>query len=147
MRTLFPLEVQPTRLPQYQYERASADIRRSLYRGVRLRDVRPVLHSIRPQPKLIRYCICRLYGVTNLQVFVYFNKYHHDRPWNKLITCWLWSVRLGLDRALVTRSLCTLRRALDSLHVVLCIYMLYWYLVTSYGNVLDLLEVHWSFRV
>ena len=44
-------------------------------------------------------------------------------------------------------SPCWLHRVLDSLHLALCIHMLYWYLVTNYGNSLELLEVQWSFQV
>ncbi|KAI0732624.1 hypothetical protein C8Q72DRAFT_93281 [Fomitopsis betulina] len=67
-----------------------------------------------------------LYGITNLQVFVYFKEYRHDTLLDKLVVCWLW--------------------ILDSLHLAFCVYMLYWYLITSYGNKLELLVVHWSFK-
>ncbi|EPS97992.1 hypothetical protein FOMPIDRAFT_1051898 [Fomitopsis schrenkii] len=74
----------------------------------------------------VQLILYRLYGVTHLQVFVYFREYHRDTLWNKLVVCWLW--------------------ALDSLHLAFCVYMLYWYLITSYGNVFKLQEVHWSFQ-
>ena len=40
-----------------------------------------------------------------------------------------------------------LHRMLDTLHVVVCIYMMYWYLITNYGNPNELLVVHWTFEV
>ena len=36
---------------------------------------------------------------------------------------------------------------MDTVHVVVCIYMMYWYLITNYGNPDELLIVHWTFEV
>lgn len=38
----------------------------------------------------------RLYGITNLQVFVYFKEYRHDTLLDKLVVCWLWYVLMLL---------------------------------------------------
>ncbi|KAH9929337.1 uncharacterized protein B0H18DRAFT_207484 [Fomitopsis serialis] len=68
-----------------------------------------------------------LFGITNLQTFVYFQKYPSDRIWNKISVCWLWM--------------------LDAAHLVLCIHLVYWYLVTNYLDPLVLLDIVWSFKV
>ncbi|EPS97964.1 hypothetical protein FOMPIDRAFT_1096030, partial [Fomitopsis schrenkii] len=76
----------------------------------------------------IGVCMCAvLYGITNLQVFVYFKEYPRDSCLNKLAVCFLWAV--------------------DTVHLIICIYMVYWYLVINYGIVLELLVTHWTFRV
>lgn len=41
----------------------------------------------------------------------------------------------------------TSHRVLDTAHVVVCIYMMYWYLVANYGEPNQLLIVHWTFEV
>ena len=40
-----------------------------------------------------------------------------------------------------------LHRILDTIHVVVCIYMMYWYLITNYGKTSELVVVHWTFGV
>ncbi|KAI0724648.1 hypothetical protein C8Q72DRAFT_889705 [Fomitopsis betulina] len=67
-----------------------------------------------------------LFGITNLQTFIYFQRYPSDRLWNKLSVCWLW--------------------LLDAVHLALCIHMVYWYLVTDYLNPAALLDIVWSFK-
>ncbi|TFY68460.1 hypothetical protein EVJ58_g1000 [Rhodofomes roseus] len=67
-----------------------------------------------------------LFGITNLQTFIYFQRYPRDRIWNMAAVCWLW--------------------LLDATHLVLCIHMIYWYLVTNYLDPLALLEIVWSFK-
>ncbi|KAH9933893.1 uncharacterized protein B0H18DRAFT_982569 [Fomitopsis serialis] len=59
-----------------------------------------------------------LYGITNLQVYIYFRAYPQDELWNKISVCWLWG--------------------LDSLHLAFCIYMMYWYLITNFCVVAEL---------
>ncbi|KZT68575.1 hypothetical protein DAEQUDRAFT_738629 [Daedalea quercina L-15889] len=67
-----------------------------------------------------------LFGITNLQTFIYFRQYPSDRIWNKISVCWLWM--------------------LDAAHLALCIHMVYWYLVTNYTNPPALLGVVWSLK-
>ncbi|KAI0946396.1 hypothetical protein AcW1_009869 [Taiwanofungus camphoratus] len=67
-----------------------------------------------------------LFGVTNLQVFVYFKQCSHDILWNKFAVCWLW--------------------CLDSVHLTLCFHMVYWYLITNYADPDALFHVIWSFK-
>ncbi|EPS97965.1 hypothetical protein FOMPIDRAFT_1017977 [Fomitopsis schrenkii] len=67
-----------------------------------------------------------MYGVTNLQTFIYISNYPQDKTWDKLSVFWLWM--------------------LDTAHVVVSIYMMYWYLITNYGNPAELLIVHWTFE-
>jgi len=67
-----------------------------------------------------------LFGLTNLQMFIYFKEYPRDVIWNKLSVGWLW--------------------VLDALHLAFCLHMLYWYLVTNYLNPIVLLDVVWSFK-
>ncbi|PCH45000.1 hypothetical protein WOLCODRAFT_77734 [Wolfiporia cocos MD-104 SS10] len=68
-----------------------------------------------------------LYGVTNVQVYVFFREYPRDVIWNKFAVLWLWF--------------------LDTVHLGLCFHMVYWYLITNYANPTQLLIVVWSFQV
>ncbi|KAH9933253.1 uncharacterized protein BXZ73DRAFT_101213 [Epithele typhae] len=65
-----------------------------------------------------------LFGITLLQTFFYFRNYANDR----------WYIK-GLVIFLTT---------LDTLHVVLCLHAVYWYLVTNFGNVANLDNTVWS---
>ncbi|EPT00014.1 hypothetical protein FOMPIDRAFT_1060560 [Fomitopsis schrenkii] len=67
-----------------------------------------------------------LFGITNLQTFIYFQRYPSDRLWNKISVCWLW--------------------LLDAVHLALCVHMVYWYLVTNFLNPFALVEIVWSFK-
>lgn len=67
-----------------------------------------------------------LFGITNLQTFVYFQWYPRDSVWTKLSVCWLWS--------------------LDALHVGLCAHIVYYYLVANYMNPEALIDIVWSFK-
>ncbi|PCH44981.1 hypothetical protein WOLCODRAFT_19294 [Wolfiporia cocos MD-104 SS10] len=67
-----------------------------------------------------------LYGVTNVQVYVFFREYPRDVIWNKVAVSWLW--------------------LLDSVHLALCFHMVYWYLITNYARPTQLLLVVWSFK-
>ncbi|KAI0820152.1 hypothetical protein BC628DRAFT_1498042, partial [Trametes gibbosa] len=68
-----------------------------------------------------------LFGVTMLQVFVYFQQYPADRAWRKLAVCWLWT--------------------LDALHLALSAHFVYHYLVTNYDKPDALSEIVWSFKL
>ncbi|KAK0457539.1 uncharacterized protein EV420DRAFT_1548912 [Desarmillaria tabescens] len=70
-----------------------------------------------------------LYGITNLQVIVYYKRYPND-----------WS--------LYRRSV-ALFWFLDTLHVALCTYGLYYYLIDMYDNLLSALSapIIWSMRL
>ncbi|EPS97982.1 hypothetical protein FOMPIDRAFT_1127384 [Fomitopsis schrenkii] len=73
-------------------------------------------------------CIaCVFYGITNLQTFLYFRTFPDDKWWNKVGVFWLWF--------------------LDTVHVVLCVYMVYYYVVTEFGNPFALLTLNWSIKV
>lgn len=39
-----------------------------------------------------------------------------------------------------------MHRFLDTVHLVLCVYMVYYYVVTEFGNEFALLTVHWSLK-
>ncbi|KZT68903.1 hypothetical protein DAEQUDRAFT_305849 [Daedalea quercina L-15889] len=69
---------------------------------------------------------CVLYGVTNLQTFLYFRTFPDDRLWNKIGVFWLWF--------------------LDTVHIVLCVYMVYYYVITEFGNRFALLTLNWSLK-
>ncbi|OSX58621.1 hypothetical protein POSPLADRAFT_1152819 [Postia placenta MAD-698-R-SB12] len=66
------------------------------------------------------------FGITNLQVFIYFQQYAEDSSWNKLTVCCLW--------------------LLDATHLALCMHMVYWYLVTNFFNPQALPNTVWSFK-
>ncbi|KZT03225.1 uncharacterized protein LAESUDRAFT_660289 [Laetiporus sulphureus 93-53] len=68
-----------------------------------------------------------LFGVTNLQAFIYFQRYSSDGVWSKLTVCWLW--------------------LLDAVHLAFVVHMVYWYLVTNYFNPLELTVIVWTFKV
>ncbi|KAI0945363.1 hypothetical protein AcW1_001605 [Taiwanofungus camphoratus] len=67
-----------------------------------------------------------LFGVTNLQMFIYFQRCSRDIIWNKLAVCWLW--------------------LLDALHLAFCLHMVYWYFIINYDNPEELLYIVWSFK-
>ncbi|KAH9933899.1 uncharacterized protein B0H18DRAFT_605272 [Fomitopsis serialis] len=72
-------------------------------------------------------CIaCILYGVTNLQTFLYFRTFPDDKLWHKVGVFWLWF--------------------LDTVHIVLCVYMVYYYVITEFGNEFALLTLNWSIK-
>jgi len=68
-----------------------------------------------------------LFGITNLQLFVYSQSYKDDHIWSKLAVCWLW--------------------LLDAVHLALISHAVYFYLVTNYANPLELSHVVWSFHL
>ncbi|KIM90319.1 hypothetical protein PILCRDRAFT_812062 [Piloderma croceum F 1598] len=68
-----------------------------------------------------------LFGITNLQLFVYSQSYKDDNFWSKFSITWLWF--------------------LDALHLALISHAVYFYLVTNYGNPLELTKVIWSFHL
>ncbi|KZT03224.1 uncharacterized protein LAESUDRAFT_729490 [Laetiporus sulphureus 93-53] len=76
---------------------------------------------------LIGAFVCAvLFGVTNLQMFIYFQGYSSDGVWSKLTVCWLWLV--------------------DAIHLAFVIHMVYWYLVTNYFNPSALAVIVWTFK-
>ncbi|KIM71149.1 hypothetical protein PILCRDRAFT_759636 [Piloderma croceum F 1598] len=68
-----------------------------------------------------------LFGITNLQVFVYLQSCKGDRIWNKLAVGWLW--------------------LLDAFQLALISHAVYFYLVINYANPVELTHVVWSFRL
>jgi len=68
-----------------------------------------------------------LFGITNLQVFVYSQSYKDDSIWSKLAVGWLW--------------------LLDAFHLALISHAVYFYLVSNYANPLKLTYVVWSFHL
>ncbi|KDQ62583.1 hypothetical protein JAAARDRAFT_203682 [Jaapia argillacea MUCL 33604] len=67
------------------------------------------------------------YGITLLQIFIYYRSYPKDPLLTKL---------------LVAVVLC-----LDTLHIVFCTMTMYWYLVKMYGNYPTLDDAHWTMNV
>jgi len=68
-----------------------------------------------------------LFGITNLQVFVYSQSYKDDSIWSKLAVSWLW--------------------LLDAFHLALISHAVYFYLISNYANPLKLTYVVWSFHL
>ncbi|KAI6149543.1 hypothetical protein BKA82DRAFT_4130421, partial [Pisolithus tinctorius] len=66
-----------------------------------------------------------LYGVTNLQTYVYYMHYSEDASTTKVLVAAVW--------------------VLDTLHVVFVCHMVYYYLITSYGVPTNLEHLTWSF--
>ncbi|OSX63366.1 hypothetical protein POSPLADRAFT_1069805 [Postia placenta MAD-698-R-SB12] len=65
------------------------------------------------------------FGMTNLQVYVYFRTYAKDRTWIKAAVCYLWII--------------------DALCVAFSFHMMYYYLVVRYSNPSVLDSVVWSY--
>jgi len=68
-----------------------------------------------------------LYGITNLQVFVYYQKYPNDWRFQRISVGVLWF--------------------LDSLHLALTIHAVYHYLIDSFGNLAAEEVIFWSFKL
>jgi len=68
-----------------------------------------------------------LYGVTNLQVYLYFQNYRNDWRLQKISVALLW--------------------VLDTLHLSLTIAAVYHYLIDSFGSLAALQLVTWSFKL
>jgi len=68
-----------------------------------------------------------LYGITNLQVYLYFQNYHNDWRVQKYSVALLW--------------------VLDTLHLSLTIAAVYHYLIESFGSFKALQLVVWSFKL
>ncbi|KAJ8584406.1 hypothetical protein M405DRAFT_826879 [Rhizopogon salebrosus TDB-379] len=68
-----------------------------------------------------------LFGVTNVQAFVYFQTHRGTWTLYKLAVIWLW--------------------VLDALHLALITHCVYYYLVTNYANFTALTEIVWSFKL
>jgi len=92
------------------------------------------------------------FGVTNLQVYIYFRTYSNDSVWNKSSVCYVWyghwhSIRsqniFGHLDWIDWHSLC---RLMDALQLIFSFHSLYWYLVVNYFNPIALLDVFWSFK-
>ncbi|KZT10395.1 uncharacterized protein LAESUDRAFT_423687 [Laetiporus sulphureus 93-53] len=67
-----------------------------------------------------------LFGVTNLQVFIYFKSYSNDPTWTKLSVCYLW--------------------VLDALQLAFSFHVAYFNLIVNYFNPPGLLRLAWSFK-
>ncbi|TDL15623.1 hypothetical protein BD410DRAFT_796209 [Rickenella mellea] len=68
-----------------------------------------------------------LHGVTILQTFRYFRRYPKDATHSKILVVALWSA--------------------DITQLILCIWSLYWYLVTNFGNYDNLFIPYWTMNV
>jgi hypothetical protein len=66
-------------------------------------------------------------GITNLQVYMYFQRYGDDKLWHKLTILFLWIQ--------------------DLLHTALIAHSLYWYLISNYFKPWELLDTIWSFSL
>lgn len=67
-----------------------------------------------------------LFGIANLQVYIYFKTYTNDPLWTKISVCALWIV--------------------DALCVSFSFYLIYQYLITDYTNPEALLVIDWNFK-
>ncbi|KZT03223.1 uncharacterized protein LAESUDRAFT_814857 [Laetiporus sulphureus 93-53] len=67
-----------------------------------------------------------LFGMTNLQMFIYFQGYSSDGVWSKLTVCWLWLV--------------------DAIHLAFVVHMVYWYLVINHSIPSALAVIVWTFK-
>jgi hypothetical protein len=68
-----------------------------------------------------------LYGMTNLQTYIYFTRFPKDWIFHKTSVGALW--------------------ALDSFHLALTIHLVHFYLVESFGNVFALASIVWSLKI
>ncbi|KAJ8584407.1 hypothetical protein M405DRAFT_866251 [Rhizopogon salebrosus TDB-379] len=68
-----------------------------------------------------------LFGIMNVQAFVYFQTHRGTGTLYKFIVIWLW--------------------VLDALHQALITHCAYYYLVTNYANISALTEIVWSFKL
>ncbi|KAI6158939.1 hypothetical protein EDD17DRAFT_1616224 [Pisolithus thermaeus] len=68
-----------------------------------------------------------LYGITTLQTYAYYMHCPEDPSITKLIVATIWT--------------------LDTLHVSFICHVLYYYLITNYGNLASLDYIVWSFPV
>ncbi|EED79753.1 predicted protein [Postia placenta Mad-698-R] len=66
------------------------------------------------------------FGVTNLQVYIYFQTYVQDRIWTRATVCYLWVI--------------------DALCVAFSFHMMYYYLVICYFDPSGLDTIIWSFK-
>ena len=87
--------------------------------------------------------VYRFYGITNLQTFLYFRTFPDDKWWNKIGVFWLWYA----DPSRLHHILMVYPRFLDTIHIILCVYMVYYYVVTEFGNPFALLTLNWSLKV
>ncbi|PBK63015.1 hypothetical protein ARMSODRAFT_1024311 [Armillaria solidipes] len=83
-----------------------------------------------------------LFGITNLQVLIYYKKYSNDWWLYRYSHCFGLSV---IFRPIITT---TLGRVLDALHVALGTHALYFYLIDMFGNATGALEKNeWSMNL
>ncbi|KAK0482973.1 hypothetical protein EDD18DRAFT_757975 [Armillaria luteobubalina] len=68
-----------------------------------------------------------LYGITNLQTFLYYKRYSDDWWFYRYSVAVLW--------------------VFDTLHVILSTHALYFYLIESFGDYLGLIKIVWSFQL
>ncbi|KAK0434299.1 hypothetical protein EV421DRAFT_1909422 [Armillaria borealis] len=68
-----------------------------------------------------------LFGVTTMLFFVYYRRYSQDRRFYRFSLALLW--------------------VLDALHFVLALHILHFYLVDSFGDVMALSKLVWSFKL
>jgi len=68
-----------------------------------------------------------LFGITTLQVYLYYHRYSHDSGINKVAVGTLW--------------------VLDCVHLLLIVHAVYYYAIKGFGNVLTLSVVVWSVKL
>ncbi|EPQ56039.1 hypothetical protein GLOTRDRAFT_129242 [Gloeophyllum trabeum ATCC 11539] len=68
-----------------------------------------------------------LFGVTNLQIFLYFKAYQEDWIVYKVAAAGLWT--------------------LDALHLCLAGHSVYFYFVTNFGSLAEAFNIVWSFKL
>jgi hypothetical protein len=64
-----------------------------------------------------------LYGMTNLQTYIYYNRFPRDWVFHKVFVGVLW--------------------ALDTFHLALTVHLVYHYLVKNFGNSAALINIVW----
>ncbi|KAI0643624.1 hypothetical protein C8Q79DRAFT_144905 [Trametes meyenii] len=70
---------------------------------------------------------CVLYGITTLQSFIYFQKYHNDAPSLKFMVAAIW--------------------ILETVHTAFCMQVVYSYLINNFGEFEYFLQVNWGVGV
>lgn len=116
--------------------------------------------------QVFRRILPRLYGITTTQTFVYYQRQHADQwviksvvssmynvvaAWHLSLTCSILGcstmVRLFATRVPQCKDLfCHLNRALDTFDMFLVAHVLYFYLITHYGDPASLTNPIWSVR-
>lgn len=91
-----------------------------------------ISHSLSP-------CMCRLFGTTNLQIYLYFRNYKQDVIFQKCAVIFLWWDDTQTEWAKTEANV----RLFDSLHMAFVIVELWHYMIDSFGNYIALDVVSW----